>query len=260
MDRTFRFIDNDGNTHQARPLRFYGDNPEIEIGSSSSDFGRLRGDGILVKIQWFDDSGEEIPPPPEIKPALLPPADFPCLSQNFRNNVGYRLDRVYINGTGGRNTGRNRSTAGRFVFGPAVDDDTPVFRLFEQPSSILPAAAWDDATNGDSAGAMFVVVRGQVVAMGATWTSSEECTAIASYLAEIEEFSTGHEYVDLADFRGFLLGDVNLDGNVNLGDIQPFIDLLFSSDSDAYQLEADINEDGVLNLGDIRPFIDILFP
>jgi len=45
-----------------------------------------------------------------------------------------------------------------------------------------------------------------------------------------------------------------------LGDISPFVALLFSDDSDAFQLEADINQDGLLNIGDIGPFIDLLFP
>ena len=131
--------------------------------------------------------------------------------------------------------------------------------MFEQPSSKLPAAAWDDAPNGDSAGAMFVVERGQVVAMGATWTSSEECTAIASYLAEIEEFSTGHEYVDLADFRGFLLGDVDRNGVVDFSDIPAFISVLItSSTAGGFQVEADVNQDGVVSFTDIPALIAIL--
>ena len=240
LDRAYTFVDNLGNEHRAL---------------TSSFSGRLGGDGRLIRIEWVDETGAIIPPPTEIKPALLPPADFPCLSRNFTNNVGYRVDHVYINEAGGTNRGRNRLTAGRFVFGPAVVGDTPVFRLFEQPSSILPAAAWDDATCGDSGGAMFVVVRGQVVAMGATWTLFEECTAITSYLAEIEEFSTGHEYVDLTDFRGFLLGDVNRNEVVNFSDFSLFISI---SSAGGFQVEADINQDGVVNFLDISPFIAIL--
>ena len=52
-----------------------------------------------------------------------------------------------------------------------------------------------------------------------------------------------------------LLGDVNLDGAVNLVDVDPFVDLLGIGD---YQAEADCNQDGVVNLLDVDPFIAIL--
>ena len=52
-----------------------------------------------------------------------------------------------------------------------------------------------------------------------------------------------------------LIGDVNLDGVVNLLDISPFIDLLLSG---GYSVEADINGDGAVNSLDIDPFIEIL--
>ena len=53
----------------------------------------------------------------------------------------------------------------------------------------------------------------------------------------------------------FQLGDVNLDGRVDLLDVQPFVDLLSSS---SFQDEADINRDGNLNLLDVGPFVDLL--
>lgn len=54
---------------------------------------------------------------------------------------------------------------------------------------------------------------------------------------------------------GSLLGDVNLDGIVNLLDIGPFVDLLTDGQ---YQLEADFNFDGHVNLLDVATFVDIL--
>jgi hypothetical protein len=54
---------------------------------------------------------------------------------------------------------------------------------------------------------------------------------------------------------GSLLGDVNLDGQVNLLDISPFVDLLSSGQ---YQAEADINVDDQINLLDVAPFVSIL--
>ena len=53
----------------------------------------------------------------------------------------------------------------------------------------------------------------------------------------------------------FILGDVNLDGVVNLLDVGPFISVLGSG---GFQPEADINQDGVVNLLDVEGFIALL--
>ena len=52
-----------------------------------------------------------------------------------------------------------------------------------------------------------------------------------------------------------LLGDVNLDGVVNLLDVDPFISVLSGA---MFQAEADCNQDGVVNLLDVDPFVTIL--
>jgi len=52
-----------------------------------------------------------------------------------------------------------------------------------------------------------------------------------------------------------ILGDCNLDGDVNFFDIAPFIVLLSSGD---FLEEADCNQDGVVNFSDIAPLIAIL--
>ena len=54
---------------------------------------------------------------------------------------------------------------------------------------------------------------------------------------------------------GLNVGDVNLDGSVNLLDVAPFVDLLADGQ---FQLEADTNSDGIVNLLDVTPFIQIL--
>ena len=46
---------------------------------------------------------------------------------------------------------------------------------------------------------------------------------------------------------------------VDLGDIGPFVDLLFDPFAE-FQAEADINGDMVIDLGDIGPFVALLFP
>jgi hypothetical protein len=53
-------------------------------------------------------------------------------------------------------------------------------------------------------------------------------------------------FIDLA------LADVNLDGEVNGLDVDPFIDVLLSG---LYQQEADMNEDQVVNGLDVDPFV-----
>ena len=52
-----------------------------------------------------------------------------------------------------------------------------------------------------------------------------------------------------------LLGDVNLDGSVDLQDVAPFVNLITSG---TFQAEADINQDGVVNLQDVAPFVTLL--
>ncbi|MEM9410207.1 MAG: dockerin type I domain-containing protein [Planctomycetota bacterium] len=51
------------------------------------------------------------------------------------------------------------------------------------------------------------------------------------------------------------IGDVNVDGLVNLLDVEPFIQRLSNG---SFQAEADCNEDGVVNLLDVEPFVAIL--
>lgn len=53
----------------------------------------------------------------------------------------------------------------------------------------------------------------------------------------------------------FLIGDVNGDGNVNLLDVAPFVDLLSLG---GFQEEADINQDGNVDLLDVGPFVMLL--
>ncbi|MEM9411713.1 MAG: hypothetical protein AAGA30_11405 [Planctomycetota bacterium] len=73
------------------------------------------------------------------------------------------------------------------------------------------------------------------------------------------------ELVDRLGFSGcsstlrveimLLIGDVNLDGLVNLLDIEPFVTLLSNG---GFQAEADINQDNVVDLLDVAPFVELL--
>lgn len=52
-----------------------------------------------------------------------------------------------------------------------------------------------------------------------------------------------------------LVGDINLDGQINLLDVAPFVELLQSG---MFQNEGDINRDGVVDLLDVSGFVDLL--
>lgn len=52
-----------------------------------------------------------------------------------------------------------------------------------------------------------------------------------------------------------LLGDVNMDGSVDLLDVQPFVELVSTG---GFLAEGDINEDGFVDLLDVQPFVQLL--
>ena len=55
--------------------------------------------------------------------------------------------------------------------------------------------------------------------------------------------------------EGFLLGDLNCDGEVDLLDVAPFVDAVTSG---VFDPKADLNEDDDVNLLDVAPFVDVL--
>ena len=55
--------------------------------------------------------------------------------------------------------------------------------------------------------------------------------------------------------RCTMLGDVNLDGSVNLLDVAPFVQRILDG---TCQDEADINRDMAVNLSDIAPFVALI--
>ena len=55
--------------------------------------------------------------------------------------------------------------------------------------------------------------------------------------------------------KGGLVGDVNCDGNIDLLDVAPFVDLVTSG---TFSFKADINGDGNVDLLDVAPFVALL--
>jgi len=66
---------------------------------------------------------------------------------------------------------------------------------------------------------------------------------------------TNGNYIGIDSFRfiPFLLGDVNIDGFVNVQDIAPFVELI---ETGGFAERADFNGDGKVTIEDIAPFVD----
>ena len=73
--------------------------------------------------------------------------------------------------------------------------------------------------------------------------------------AEITQLFNDRMGFALVSEPKIMLGDVNLDGMINLLDIDPFVALITEG---SYQAEADLNEDCQVNLLDVEPFIGVL--
>ena len=62
-------------------------------------------------------------------------------------------------------------------------------------------------------------------------------------------------YLQIPATPGILIGDTNHDGEVNLLDVAPFVQVLSKA---GFLCEADINQDGFVNLLDVEPFVELL--
>ena len=74
----------------------------------------------------------------------------------------------------------------------------------------------------------------------------------------INSFMVGGQETQFDNFKFFmfgLLGDVNCDGEVNLLDIDPFVELINNGE---YNPKADFNGDGEVNLLDVGDFVEAL--
>ena len=62
----------------------------------------------------------------------------------------------------------------------------------------------------------------------------------------------GSQWVEI---EASIRGDVNGDGEVNIGDVNALIDLILKNKSSA---NADVNGDGEVNIADVNALIDII--
>ncbi len=77
----------------------------------------------------------------------------------------------------------------------------------------------------------------------------------------LEITSTTNKYTvnDITDQYSILIGDVDNDGEVSIGDVTALIDILLGSEVDAAtQLRADVDADGEVSISDVTALIDIL--
>ena len=64
---------------------------------------------------------------------------------------------------------------------------------------------------------------------------------------------------DDEECQAYLRGDVNMDGNVNVGDVTALIRFVLSHDAPGINLvAADVNEDGNINIGDVTALIRLV--
>ena len=88
-------------------------------------------------------------------------------------------------------------------------------------------------------------------------------TAILVTLNATQSFSVpagGYQvYIKGEPASHFIIGDVNGDGEVSIGDVTALIDILLSGQADAdTRVRADVNGDGEVSIGDVTALIDIL--
>ena len=88
-------------------------------------------------------------------------------------------------------------------------------------------------------------------------------TAIPVTLSATQSFSIpagGYQvYVKGEPVPAYIIGDVNGDGEVSIGDVSALIDLLLGGGADSATVKrGDVNQDGELSIGDVSALIDIL--
>ena len=58
---------------------------------------------------------------------------------------------------------------------------------------------------------------------------------------------------------GYSIGDVNLDGKINMADVVDLVDFIIGGAPEGFdKLTADVNQDGFINVTDVVDLVDII--
>lgn len=184
--------------------------------------------------------------------AVIAPDDIWIVGTNFPINAGYKPLFIHFDGTqwsiveatnfnhyGGSLRGVTAVSSDRLYasgsFAPNQGDfNRPLLMEYD-------GSAWQQVPtdpNGPVGGTLFAIDA----------TADNEAWAVGIRSGDLN-------HIQRLQWENLILGDINLDGAVNLLDVSPFIELLSSG---TYQAEGDINGDGAVNLLDVDGFINLL--
>ena len=183
------------------------------------------------------------------------------VDQGSDEAIGFRIRALSLPGTQELIAGRDSALRnGEEVAASIPQGTSAVFPFQANPSETVTVSVSETAGNGepivliyDSNGNFLVQSSGV-----ATFTPSQSgvYTAIVIDSGSDETTSFRISATGISQIpEPTILGDVNLDGDVNFLDISPFISLLAGSD---FLDEADVNRDGSVDFLDISPFISLL--
>jgi len=116
--------------------------------------------------------------------------------------------------------------------------------------------------NGTPVAFWISTVVGQWFLVSANWDAGAATTAVVTIVDLSEEWDGNDPALD--DLWLALLGDLNCDGSMDIGDVNPFVMSLLDPVGYHAQfagcniLGGDINGDGVVNSADINPFVTLL--
>lgn len=109
---------------------------------------------------------------------------------------------------------------------------------------------WAKSLTLDATGEVFYVRLANTGTAGEYYGTVSASTSIASAYADV------HGTVNA---KPVIIGDVNMDGAVNIADVTTLIDYLLGSNVLQFdEMAADVNNDGVINIADVTALIDML--
>ena len=148
--------------------------------------------------------------------------------------------------------------------GDVIDPNTFVGRVTTTSLGGMAPAVVGGGSEFDGTGSAFIAVRPRI-GSGSTdnvywfkidFTQGGPIVYSCGQIGSMGEALTVGEGCD-GGMKGcdFALGDVNMDGNVDLLDVDPFVAAVLAGE---FVCEADANEDGVVDLLDVDPFVALI--